>query len=273
MLSMVDLTDPFAIDFSKHLIEKGADVNRAKHDGTTPLYSAVSDSRHIIHNERELDLVKLLLEKGADINMATDIGWTHLYKAVVDKNLEIVNILLEKGADINKADNNGFTPVMMAIDNKNMEIVKILVEKGVDINKTDNNGWTPLNRAVNNKNLEIVRYLCKTYITSPVSLVTSAAMAENLWKGVVESGSMDIGESLLLTAITTEHVLLLNAVFIGLNLEDQIKLFGMKNETQLLLKIVDGKTMIGHIAAKGEVMSKCREDALNMMKNIDEKIP
>ena len=27
MLSMVDLTDPFAIEFSKHLIEKGADLS------------------------------------------------------------------------------------------------------------------------------------------------------------------------------------------------------------------------------------------------------
>ena len=38
MLSMVDLTDPFAIDFSKHLIEKGADVNAKDVNGRTCLH-------------------------------------------------------------------------------------------------------------------------------------------------------------------------------------------------------------------------------------------
>ena len=57
----------------KALIEAGADVNKARNDGWTPLYSAASKGHEAV--------VKALIEAGADVNKAENDGWTPLYIA------------------------------------------------------------------------------------------------------------------------------------------------------------------------------------------------
>ena len=53
------------------LIEAGADVNKAKNNGVTPLYIAAQDGHEAV--------VRALIELGADVNKAKDTGATPLY--------------------------------------------------------------------------------------------------------------------------------------------------------------------------------------------------
>ena len=59
----------------KALIEAGADVNKARDDGWTPLYTAASNGHEAV--------VKALIEAGADVNKADNDGKTPLYMAAV----------------------------------------------------------------------------------------------------------------------------------------------------------------------------------------------
>ena len=55
------------------LIEAGADVNKAKDDGVTPLYIATCNGHEAV--------VRALIEAGADVNKAKDNGVTPLFIA------------------------------------------------------------------------------------------------------------------------------------------------------------------------------------------------
>ena len=52
------------------LIEKGADIESADHEGKTPLMNAVNNKNHVVAG--------LLLAAGADINAKETNGWTTL---------------------------------------------------------------------------------------------------------------------------------------------------------------------------------------------------
>ena len=73
------------------LVEKGADVDKARNDGRTPFYMACQ--------EGHLDVVQLLLEKGADMDKAKDSGATPLYIARYQGHAEIISILEQAGAN------------------------------------------------------------------------------------------------------------------------------------------------------------------------------
>ena len=75
------------------LVAKGADVNQAQADGTTPLHWAV------YRFDREL--VQTLLKKGARVNTINRYGASPLSESVRVANLEITEMLLEAGADVN----------------------------------------------------------------------------------------------------------------------------------------------------------------------------
>ena len=77
------------------LIDRGADIDKARNNGATPLYIA-SQNGHV-------DVVRMLLEQGADIHKARDDGVTPLYIASQKGHVEVVRMLLEQGADIHKA--------------------------------------------------------------------------------------------------------------------------------------------------------------------------
>ena len=54
------------MDVVRALLEQGADIDKARNDGATPLYVA-SQKGHV-------DVVRVLLEQGADINKARMMG-------------------------------------------------------------------------------------------------------------------------------------------------------------------------------------------------------
>ena len=105
-------------DLATTLIERGADINKAMNEGTTPLFIA-SHKGHV-------EVVRILVERGADINKAEDEGYTPLWIASQKGHVEVVRILVERGADINQATNEGYTPLMIAKQFNHTEIIRLL---------------------------------------------------------------------------------------------------------------------------------------------------
>ena len=69
------------------LVEKGADKDKARNDGASPLYIAALNGR--------LGVVQLLVELGVDKDKAMNGGWMPLHAAAEQGHLEVVGHLLE----------------------------------------------------------------------------------------------------------------------------------------------------------------------------------
>ena len=70
----------------RELIEYGADLDLARLDGATPLYTAAK--------ENKLDCVWALIYGGANVNSATNSGTTALYVAAYKGNHHVVRALI-----------------------------------------------------------------------------------------------------------------------------------------------------------------------------------
>ena len=105
-----------------HLINLGADPNKANTYGRTPLHWAT--------NRGHTNVVQLLLWIGADPNKADLDGLTPLHEATMVKEKSIVEDLLKGGADPNKEDENGKTPLYHAEENGYQDIARTLLDSG-----------------------------------------------------------------------------------------------------------------------------------------------
>ncbi|KAH0498228.1 hypothetical protein TgHK011_005494 [Trichoderma gracile] len=114
------------MDFTKRLLDHGADVNLMDSQCQSALYVATRDS--------EGELAKLLVEKGADVNALSSDKLTPLYYAVPDA--DTVKLLLEKGADPNKSNKGGFSCLMYAAWFNHSETAELLLEHGAEIEET-----------------------------------------------------------------------------------------------------------------------------------------
>jgi ankyrin repeat protein len=88
--------------FIRELVELGADVNPAHHDGFPPLHAALSCSHPQPGSSGRRDVVEvvtLLLAAGADPNQRGLNDWTPLHAAVAYRNLDAIPVLIEAGAD------------------------------------------------------------------------------------------------------------------------------------------------------------------------------
>ena len=163
MLSMVDLTDPFAIDFSKHLLEKGANVNSSDVNGRTCLHALAtytSQAKQKVVNgqmvndpetvEIELNnlkgMIKLLIDKGISID-AVDEDKKTAFERALEQNAVNILPLLTANVSLNR------TPMLLhrftkkIFDDRYRSILKGLIEaepisKEV-INCLDEKGFTP----------------------------------------------------------------------------------------------------------------------------------
>ena len=107
------------VDVVRALVQGGADIDKAKEDGYTPLYVA-SWKGHV-------DVVRALMEGGADIGKADEeYGRTPLHIASEYGEVEVARALMEGGADITKATNAGSTPLQIATANQHTEIIHLL---------------------------------------------------------------------------------------------------------------------------------------------------
>jgi uncharacterized protein len=158
------------------LLEKGADINLADPDGTSPLIVALLN--------RNWDAGRFLIEAGADVNLWDFYGQTPLYVAVdmntlpVGRRIElptmdratgedIVQLLLERGANPNaqlklrpkyrNIPNDryrdpmivwGTTPLLRATKAGDIPLIKLLLQHGAVPNLGNSQGVTPLMAAV-----------------------------------------------------------------------------------------------------------------------------
>jgi ankyrin repeat protein len=159
-----------ALDASRVLAEKGADLNATDPDGTTALVLAIINGHY--------DTAALLTEKGADPNIADAAGMAALY-AAVDMNtlgevygrpprpatskltaLDLMKVLLRDGADPNAQLNgpalqrahtpgeptlaHGATPLMRAAKNGDAAAIELLLAHGADPGIAQKNHTTAL---------------------------------------------------------------------------------------------------------------------------------
>ncbi|KAI8746561.1 ankyrin repeat and KH domain-containing protein 1 [Biomphalaria glabrata] len=138
------------VNVLKHLLEKGAGVNRRSKHGWTALHVAALDNQY--------DCAETLLEYGADVNIMCD-GRTPLHRAV--RNVSLVKLFLESHANVNAEDSYGNTPLMLTLKKwgylKN--VVKLLIAFGADVNKKDHSGKSPLWLAAEKLNTTILSLL------------------------------------------------------------------------------------------------------------------
>ena len=76
------------------LLDKGADPNVRKANGSTPLKRAAEAS-----GDAGLEVARLLLEAGADVNSQEESGAAPLHFACMFSNVKVAELLLEHGAD------------------------------------------------------------------------------------------------------------------------------------------------------------------------------
>ena len=107
----------------KFLLEKGANPNKAKNGGITPLMMAA-----VVGDNETADL---LIKKGADVNAASEKdGWSALHFAVDRGWLSVVNVLCNAKADVNAPAKDGNTPLKLAEKGGFSDIAAVLRQAG-----------------------------------------------------------------------------------------------------------------------------------------------
>lgn len=109
-------------DILRTLLEHGANVNHATHDGDTPL------SRAAEHRSR--DNVVTLLQHGADVHTPNDKGITPLHGAVESGRHDNVATLLAAGAELNAFNKFGQTPLSRALVHRNRATIRAIHKHG-----------------------------------------------------------------------------------------------------------------------------------------------
>lgn len=110
----------------KHLLAKGAGINKPNLQGLMPL--------HMAARQRDSEMITLLLAEGADVNGLDADGWTPLLHAVYRNHVPSVEVLTKAGADIERAAPGGFTPLALAISEGKFFAVNALLDAGANVN-------------------------------------------------------------------------------------------------------------------------------------------
>jgi ankyrin repeat protein len=101
------------------LLDKGADPNKAAHQGTTALMAAagigwVPNQSYTESKQSALEAVKLCVEKGADVNAMNGQGFTAMHGAAYRGLDNVVEYLASKGARLDIKDGQGRTALAYA---------------------------------------------------------------------------------------------------------------------------------------------------------------
>lgn len=115
-------------EFTRILIEEGADVNHRDALGRNPLFHAIYANN--------TESASLLIAAGCDVNAIDDFDHSPLILASAYGTVQMVRLSAQSGADLNcKVGEYAFvvTPLSMAIKHENYDIAKILVIHGADL--------------------------------------------------------------------------------------------------------------------------------------------
>ena len=130
----------------------GADINKSRDIGATPLYIAAQNGHEAV--------VRELIELGVDINKAMKDSSKPLYIAAQNGHKAVVRALIEASADIKKEyAHGGTTPLLIAAQLGHEAVVRELIKAGADNNKSRDIGATPLYITAQNGHEAVVREL------------------------------------------------------------------------------------------------------------------
>lgn len=103
---------------AEYLLNKGANVNHQRPDGSTPIFNAS------FHGLKKM--VQLLLKYGANPSRGRSDS-NPLFVAAQNGHFEVARLLIEAGCVINDTEN---TPLAAACYKRNIPIIKLLLEAG-----------------------------------------------------------------------------------------------------------------------------------------------
>jgi ankyrin repeat protein len=86
------------------LVNAGADVNAADHDGVTVTMHGAAFGL-----KQTCPILRLLVARGANVNAAANGGWTALMYSVRSNSVGTVKCLLSLGANVNVRDQKGLS--------------------------------------------------------------------------------------------------------------------------------------------------------------------
>ena len=154
-------------DVAALLLKRGANMDKADHDGRTALIYACRNGQR--------DVAALLLERGADVNMAGSDGQTALVYACRNGHRDVAELLLERGADVEKSDSDGWTALMHACLNGHHDVAALLLKRGADVKKANSNGTTALMYARDQGHTNILELLEAAATKATTATATTAA--------------------------------------------------------------------------------------------------
>jgi len=108
------------VEAARLLLDNGAEVDRARENGCTPLWIACANGH--------ASLAQSLWERGAKIHRASKDGATPIFAACQKGHVDAVRLLLDNGAEIDQADRWGTTPLDAAKKYRHDAVVALLEE-------------------------------------------------------------------------------------------------------------------------------------------------
>ena len=150
-------------NYSKKLLEAGANPNITKNDGMSPLIQACAD--------KKFDEVQLLIEHKADLNyVVPDTKTTAFLMAASQSSMAICEALKEAGADVNALDSHGRNALITIVGRGDQFMKKkekaehkalclFLSDIGIDIDYVAPSGITALWAGSLTGNEELVNHL------------------------------------------------------------------------------------------------------------------
>jgi ankyrin repeat protein len=145
------------IDIMKLLIQAGAKVDAADHNGMTLLVAS---------GFFDPNVTEVLLGAGANVNAIDGKYETALMKASGFGFKQAVKVLIEHHADVNLKDSQGRTALMHAAAGRFSDAIPLLLENGADPSVRDNEGKTALDLANASNNLGAIAMLSVAMKTS-----------------------------------------------------------------------------------------------------------